>query len=118
MVEIVNEITATAQITPEIEVPEPQVTEQVVETDSEPVEAQATQVEETPAEPEVPPVQLPLVVDTVPRGISEERRKLLLEAPLSVNPATRFRQLLARPGIIVSRYSFLLTYAQGDLLED
>lgn len=28
--------------------------------------------------------------------------KLFLDGPLSVNPATRLRQMLARPGIVVS----------------
>ena len=29
--------------------------------------------------------------------------KNFLEGPLSLNPATRLRQMLARPGIVVSR---------------
>lgn len=40
-------------------------------------------------------VKVPEVVNTTWRG------KDLLEGELSVNPATRFRQLLARPGIVV-----------------
>lgn len=32
--------------------------------------------------------------------------KNFLEGPLSLNPATRLRQMLARPGIVVSSYCF------------
>ncbi len=45
--------------------------------------------------------------------------KNFLEGPLSDNPATRLRQMLARPGIVVSRDTFLdehtlmMEYHQG-----
>lgn len=44
-------------------------------------------------------------IDEAPEKVTEiidEKKRALLEGPLSNKPSTRFRQLLARPGIIVS----------------
>lgn len=53
---------------------------------------------ETPASPESIPVSLSPNVYYNPRLDP----KNFLEGPLSFNPATRLRQMLARPGIVVS----------------
>lgn len=107
MVDIVSEVTATAQVTPEVQAPEQQVTAQVATavSDSAEVSAEVQVLEDNSLQTPAP--ETPWIVNTIPRGISEERKKFLVEAPLSVNPATRFRQLLTRPGIIVSTLSQL-----------
>ena len=53
---------------------------------------------ETPASPETIPTSLS------PNAYYNPRLdpKNFLEGPLSLNPATRLRQMLARPGIVVS----------------
>lgn len=101
MTDIVNEVTATAQVAPEVQAPEESVTVEVATAVPDLVEVSAEAQTEAQVS-EDNSSQTPYVVNTIPRGISEERKKLLVEAPLSINPATRFRQLLARPGIIAA----------------
>lgn len=42
--------------------------------------------------------------------------KNFLQGPLSLNPATRLRQMLARPGIVVSVLSMTLNIGTGDAI--
>jgi len=86
MVEIINESSPNAQVV-EIDMPMGEVPPAVEELHSE----DESLVEEISNG--IPPQESDAL---------DEKRKLLLEGPLSHKPSTRFRQMLARPGIIVS----------------
>ena len=70
---------------------------------SEPVKT--TTVVEVPTSEPVTPVSEEIIDGPVKSGVYYNPRldpKNYLEGPLSLNPATRLRQMLARPGIVVS----------------
>ena len=74
---------------------------------SEPVKT--TTVVEVPASEPVSPVSEEVVDGPAKPGVYYNSRldpKNFLEGPLSLNSATRLRQMLARPGIVVSIYVF------------
>ena len=66
-------------------------------------------VEATVSEPTTPIIDS--IVESPRAGIYYNPRldpKNYLEGPLSLNPATRLRQMLARPGIVVSMPRFII----------
>ncbi|KAF8528469.1 phosphoenolpyruvate pyruvate domain-containing protein [Hysterangium stoloniferum] len=89
--------------TPVVETPAPVVEEAAEAPIEEAAEAPIDEVTEVPSEvvPEAPTVNGKEHAESVNETI-DEKQKSLLEGPLSLKPSTRFRQMLARPGIVAA----------------
>lgn len=79
----------------------------------------ATTVVEVPASEPTTPTDEMIIDGLATAGVYYNARldpKNFLEGPLSLNPATRLRQMLARPGIVVS-LTLLFVYTGLNLPE-